>query len=156
MASISKTFMNGLHLAPFSKKDVTSTLNRNKARSSENSGDLWWEFLQTTLIRTTSGRYSLPSPVSSMLPVPRQQKASQECVGESPKANTLAGDRPEKDGSIPPVDGRPDGLSTEGTRAPIKVIDGRLWSPGVYCALRLLGKSLEVAWERAFVWPSHF
>ena len=41
-------------------------------------------------------------------------------------------------------------------RAPIKIVDGRPWSPGVYLALRLLGRSLETAWEKAFISSSHF
>ena len=82
-------------------------------------------------------------------------------VGESPKASTAAGDRPSRDGSRPSDDGsgKPtnidDGRSVrlpiDGVRAPIKIVDGRRWSPGVYRALRLMGKTLEVAWERAFV-----
>jgi hypothetical protein len=36
-------------------------------------------------------------------------------------------------------------------RAPIKMVSGRVWSPGIYLALRLLGKTLDVAWERAFI-----
>ncbi len=91
------------------------------------------------------------SPEVSMLPLTKEQLASQECVGESEitlikgrplvaslaKGLTLAGDRP-----------------TE--RAPIKVVDGRPWSPEVYHALQLLGKPLEVAWEKAFIRCSHF
>jgi hypothetical protein len=38
-------------------------------------------------------------------------------------------------------------------RAPINVIGGRAWSPGVYRALRLQSKSLDVAWERVFIRP---
>jgi hypothetical protein len=38
-------------------------------------------------------------------------------------------------------------------RAPIKILGGRAWSPGIYQALRLLGKSLDVAWEKAFIHP---
>jgi hypothetical protein len=30
-------------------------------------------------------------------------------------------------------------------RAPIKMVSGRAWSPGIYQSLRLLGKSLDVA-----------
>ena len=41
-------------------------------------------------------------------------------------------------------------------RAPIKMVGGRAWSPGIYRSLRLLGKSLDVAWERAFVHPLTF
>ena len=40
--------------------------------------------------------------------------------------------------------------------APIKWIGGRAWSPGVYRALRVLGKSLDVAWEKAFIRPLTF
>ena len=67
------------------------------------------------------------SPEVSMLPLTKEQLASQEYVGESEitltkgrllvaslaKGLTLANDRP-----------------SEG--APIKVVDGRPWSPGVY------------------------
>jgi hypothetical protein len=38
-------------------------------------------------------------------------------------------------------------------RAPINMIGGCAWSPGVYRALRLRSKSLDVAWERAFIRP---
>ncbi len=41
-------------------------------------------------------------------------------------------------------------------RTPIKIVCGRAWSPGIYQALRLLGKSLDVAWERAFIHPLTF
>ena len=36
-------------------------------------------------------------------------------------------------------------------QAPIKMVSGRAWSPGIYLALRLLGKTLGVTWERAFI-----
>ncbi len=36
-------------------------------------------------------------------------------------------------------------------QAPIKIVDGRPWSPGVYQLLCLLGKTLEVAWVRGFI-----
>jgi hypothetical protein len=35
-------------------------------------------------------------------------------------------------------------------QSPIKLVGERPWSPGVYHALRMLGNTLEVAWERAF------
>jgi hypothetical protein len=41
-------------------------------------------------------------------------------------------------------------------QAPIKMVSRRAWSPGIYWALRLLCKSLDVAWERAFIWPLTF
>ena len=40
--------------------------------------------------------------------------------------------------------------------ARIKIVCGHAWSPGIYQALRLLGKSLDVAWERAFIHPLTF
>ena len=33
-------------------------------------------------------------------------------------------------------------------RAPIRIVGGRAWSPGIYQALRLLGKSLDVDGRR--------
>ncbi len=33
----------------------------------------------------------------------------------------------------------------------IQIVQGRRWSPGVYRALRQRGKTLEVAWRRAFL-----
>jgi hypothetical protein len=39
-------------------------------------------------------------------------------------------------------------------RATIKMVQGKVWSPGVYPALRMLGRSLDVAWEKAVI--SHF
>jgi hypothetical protein len=36
-------------------------------------------------------------------------------------------------------------------RAPLIMVSREAWSPGVNWALRLLGKTLDVAWERAFV-----
>jgi hypothetical protein len=36
-------------------------------------------------------------------------------------------------------------------RAPLLWVRGERWSPGVYRSLRLLGRPLEVAWERAFI-----
>jgi hypothetical protein len=40
--------------------------------------------------------------------------------------------------------------------APIKIVSDRVWSWGIYRALRLLGKSLDVLWERAFICPLTF
>ena len=59
----------------------------------------------------------------------------------------------EKETDKTPTRDRPAG---QGTRAPIKIVDGREWSPGVYRSLRLLGHSLEMAWEKAFIRASHF
>jgi hypothetical protein len=41
-------------------------------------------------------------------------------------------------------------------RAPIKIVGRRAWSPGIYQALRLLGKSPDVAWERTDIHPLTF
>ena len=45
------------------------------------------------------------------------------------------------------------GPTKQDQRAPIKMVSRHAWSPGIYRALRLLGKSLDVAWERAFIHP---
>ena len=66
-------------------------------------------------------------PVSLMLPVPKAMKASQECVGG---AQILTVDRPSEQDDTG-VEGRPDSSK----HAPIKLVDGRPWSPGVYRAL---------------------
>ena len=36
-------------------------------------------------------------------------------------------------------------------QAPIKMMSGCVWSPRIYWALRLLGKTLDEAWERLFI-----
>jgi hypothetical protein len=74
-------------------------------------------------------------PVSLMLPVPRAKEAPKECVGKSQKGLILTAARPNERES----------------QAPIKMVGGKPWSPGVYHNLRLMGKTLEVAWERAFI-----
>ena len=86
------------------------------------------------------GKVRTTPPVESMLPIPKEPKASQECVGGNQKDVNLTNARP----------------SESESRAPIKLVDGRPWSPNVYRNLRLIGKSLEVAWEKAFVRASHF
>jgi hypothetical protein len=72
------------------------------------------------------GKVKSTPPVSSMLPVPKEPKASQECVGGNQKEGNLTEDRP----------------SESVSQAPIKMIDGRPWSPNIYRNLRLIGKSL--------------
>ncbi len=83
------------------------------------------------------------SPKVSMLLLTKEQLALQECVGESEvsltegklsvgssiKGLTLACDRPSE-------------------RAPIKVVDGRPWSPGVYRALRIHGQATRGSMEK--------
>jgi hypothetical protein len=83
-----------------------------------------------------------PDPTTSqgktILPVPKADRpGSQECVGGSAG---LAETAP----------------AVESERAPLRLVSGRAWSPGVYRALRLLGRSLEVAWSGAFIRSSHF
>ena len=48
------------------------------------------------------------------------------------------------------------GIFPTDRRAPIKMVSGRAWSPGIYQSLRLLGKSIDVAWERVFIRPLTF
>jgi hypothetical protein len=92
-----------------------------------------------------------PEPVS-MLPIPKDWIAPQECVGVRTKPAAarptakvrFAVDVEEVQAPIKMVSG-------QDRRAPIKMVSGRAWSPGIYRALRLLGMMLDVAWERAFI-----
>jgi hypothetical protein len=80
-------------------------------------------------------------PKVSMLPLTKEQLASQECVGEQESHNNPTEDR--LDGSVQDTSLRP----------PIIMISGSAWSPSVYRALRLLlGNTLDVAWKRVFTW----
>jgi hypothetical protein len=62
---------------------------------------------------------------------------------------TLATDRPKK--KVRLVVDLEVHAPDEPQQAPLIMASGRAWNPGVYRALRLLGKTLDVAWERAFV-----
>jgi hypothetical protein len=111
------------------------------------------------------------SPPVSMMPLSKEQLASKECFEEQKNSHILTKVRLTKldqqnQESAQSVDRLAKELSldvevhllTKGLelRAPIKMVDGCLWSPGVYQTLCLLGKTLEVAWERAFIQTSHF
>ena len=105
-----------------------------------------------------------------MLPIPKDRISLQECVGDNSKqpqwatANCQSGE----EDPIHTVDVEVRTLSgggcirepmvkiCPGEAAPIKLIGGRVWSPGTYRALRLIGKSLDVAWEKAFLHPLTF
>ena len=100
-----------------------------------------------------------PEPVS-MLPIPRDRVAAQECVGDNTKGLNPTAARPAAKVRFA-VDveahAEPTAKPTKhDQRAPIKMVSGRAWSLGIYQALRLLGKSLDVAWERAFIHPLTF
>ncbi len=64
--------------------------------------------------------------------------------------HTLAADRPKKEVQLV-VDVVVSAPPGEPQQAPLIMGSGRAWSPGVYWALRLLGITLDVAWERALV-----
>jgi hypothetical protein len=98
-----------------------------------------------------------------MLPIPRDRVAAQECVREraTNKEVEIRDQSPTKDRRVRfAVDEEVQDPTEEPTkqdrRAPIKMVSGRAWSPGIYQALRLLGKSLDVAWERVFIHPLTF
>ena len=113
------------------------------------------------------GKVLLLSPNVSMLSLTKEQLALQECVGGNVRRQALtrtnwiqvsmtesANDRLTGKKSLD-VEAHAVTLGS-GSRAPIKMVDGGPWSPQVYRSLRLLGKTLEVAWVRAFVRTSHF
>jgi hypothetical protein len=111
----------------------------------------------------------------SMLPIPTDWVATQECVGVDAKGPRLANTRPSEKGgfaakvaacNIQEIPGHQSRVTykkylhqvdvrmppvEQNQQAPIKMVSGCVWSPGIYWALRLLGKSLDVAWERAFI-----
>jgi hypothetical protein len=97
----------------------------------------------------------------SMLPLTKEQLALQECVGGSAKRRSPTQVRPTKLGTdrsrdrpakeeVSDVEVHPLTTGSE-LQAQIKMVNGCPLSPGVYQSLRLLGKTLEVAWERAFI-----
>jgi hypothetical protein len=115
----------------------------------------------------TKCNFRPPSWVSkpvSMLSIPRDQVAAQECVGErvTNKGVEIWDQNPTKDIRVQFAVDKEVHPTAEPIkhdvppRAPIKMASGRAWSPGIYKALRLLGKSLDVAWERAFIHPLTF
>jgi hypothetical protein len=101
----------------------------------------------------------VPKP-GSMLPIPTDRVAMQECVRDNAKGPRLANARPSEKGRFAvKVAAKVDlcTLPAEQNRlAPTKLVSGRAWSPGIYRALRLLGESLDVVWERAFICPLTF
>ena len=100
-----------------------------------------------------------PEPVS-MLPIPRDRVAAQECVGDNTKGLKPTAARPAAKVRFAvevEAHAEPTAKPTKHDQlAPIKMVSGRAWSLGIYQALRLLGKCLDVAWERAFINPLTF
>ena len=101
----------------------------------------------------------VPEPVS-LLPIPRDQVAAQECAGDNTKGPEPTPARPAAKVRFA-VDveahaGPTAEPAKQDQRALIKIVGGRAWSPGIYQALRLLGKRLDVAWERTFIHPLTF
>jgi hypothetical protein len=98
-----------------------------------------------------------------MLPIPKNRVALKECVGEQVTNKdveiwdqSLTKDRRARFAVDEEVR-EPTAEPTKQDRcAPINIVGGRAWSPGIYQALRLLGKSLDVAWEKAFIHPLTF
>jgi hypothetical protein len=109
---------------------------------------------------------SIP-PVISMLPVPKAQEASHECVGDNQKGKIQINHEKGTPYSLPcrSISARKSYLRTLANpasipqepaltnnvrrsklevQAPIKLVGGHPWSPRVYRALRLLGNMLEV------------
>ena len=85
-----------------------------------------------------------------MLPIPKDRVATQECVGEQvtnkeveiwDQSPTFAVDKKIRAGQTAEP-------TKQDQRAPIKMVSGCAWSLGIYRALRLLGKFLDVAYGR--------
>ncbi len=111
----------------------------------------------------------ISEPVS-MLPIPKDRVATQECVGEQVTnkesayeyaryCKTNKAQQYSKGKQVTfdlPSDVKERTSLDVHQPAPIIMVRGRACSPGIYRALRLWGKSLDVAWERAFIHPLTF
>jgi hypothetical protein len=111
----------------------------------------------------------ISEPVS-MLPIPKNRVAMQECVGEQVTKKESAyeyawyykrnkAQQYSKGKQVTfdlPLDVKEHTSLDVHQPTPIKMVRGRAWSPGIYRVLRLRGKSLDVAWERAFIHPLTF
>ena len=90
----------------------------------------------------------VPEPVST-LPIPRDLVAMQQCVRDNAKRPKLTAARPAAKVRFAvdvEVCAEPTAEPTkQDQRAPIKMVSGCAWSPGIYQALRLLRKTLDVA-----------
>ena len=87
----------------------------------------------------------------SMLPVPKDSVAPQECVKEDRVGKPEDEDNQiseRTDGKVGEVAGHSKGKQRK--RAPLRYVREEHWSPGIYRLLRLCRHPLEVAWERAF------
>ena len=84
----------------------------------------------------------------TMLPVPKDSVTSQECVGDNRIGEPADGAETEVV-VTPEVACHSEGGQRK--KAPLLWVRGQLWSPGVYRSLRVLGRPLEVVWERAFI-----
>jgi hypothetical protein len=88
-----------------------------------------------------------------MLLIPKDWVATQDCVGDNTKGPKLTAARPAANvWAAVDVEVRAE-ATKQNQRAPIKMVSGRAWSLRIYQALRLLSKTLDVAWERAFICP---
>ena len=101
-------------------------------------------------VETKSHGTKVPSPSRAYEYAPKTNSPS-HAYEYAPK--TKSGER--TDGPVtelaekPELAGHSEGGGEE--RAPLLYVRGQRWSPGVYRSMRLLGRSVEVAWERAFI-----
>jgi hypothetical protein len=77
-------------------------------------------------------------------------KDRQVRFAEPTKQDQRAAPRVQNGNEVPRVQ---NGIFPTDRQAPIKMVSRCAWSLGIYQSLRLLGKSLDVAWERAFIRP---
>jgi hypothetical protein len=83
--------------------------------------------------------------------IPKDWAAAQECVGGDTKGPKLAAATPvAKVWAAVNVEARTQ-ATKQNQQAPIKMVSGHVWSQGIYWALGLLKKALDVAWERVFI-----
>ncbi len=90
------------------------------------------------------------SDVSEVACISRRSNVSGNACISRRSIHTLAADRLKKEVQFL-VDVAVGVLPDKPQQAPLIMVSRRAWSPGGYRALRLLGKTLDLAWERAFV-----
>ena len=77
----------------------------------------------------------------------------QECVGDNGKGPEMTAARLAAKVWFAVDVEVPAEPTKQNQQAPIKMVSGRAWSPGIYQALTLLGKTIDVAWARGFIHP---
>ncbi len=99
-------------------------------------------------IPVSSGkRVSVSDPSGKRIPVSSGKRVSVSVAStSSPASRARLVNNPGSRASTSSPASRARLVKNPSSQAPLKIVDGRRWSPGIYRALRLLGKTLKAAW----------